>query len=87
MNAAKIQLYGLDLLVELDPPSANPALTLAAHSGLVREAGPAHAGQPEPIQVGDRVVVLAQEAKYPSVGGKKCALVGADALVWRFAKD
>jgi hypothetical protein len=86
MNAATIELYGLDLIVELDPPTANPLLTLASHSGTVREAGPAHAGQAEPIKVGDRVVVLAQSAKYLAVGGTKCALVSADALVWRFTE-
>ncbi len=87
MNATKIELYGLDLLVELDPQTANPCLALVSRSGVVRETGPAHSGQPEPIQGGDRVVVLAQSARYLAVGGKKCALVGADALVWRFAKD
>jgi hypothetical protein len=87
VNTTNIRLYGLDLLVELDPPSSNPALALAAHAGVVREAGPAHAGQPEPVQIGDRVVALAHGAKYLVMDGAKCALVGADALVWRFAKD
>ncbi len=82
----KLELFGLDLLIELDPPSANPSLALVSHSGVVRTAGPAHEGQPEPILVGDRVVVLAQSARYLAIGGTKCALVGADALVWRFQK-
>jgi hypothetical protein len=42
MNPTQIELYGLDLLVELDPPSANPV-------------GPAHAGQAGPTKIGDRV--------------------------------
>jgi hypothetical protein len=80
----QLELYGFDLLVELDPPTSNPLLTLVSHSGTVRQAGPAHAGQQEPIKIGDRVVVLAQSAKYLAVGGEKCALVGVDALLWRF---
>ena len=86
VNTAKLELYGLDLLVELEPPSANPSLALVSHAGVVREAGPAHAGRPDPITIGDRVIVRAQVAKYLAIGGKKYALVGADALLWRFAK-
>jgi hypothetical protein len=80
----KIELYGLDLLIELEPPTNNPLLTLVTHSGTVREAGPGHAGQAKPIKVGDRVVVLAESSMYLAVGGKKCALVSAGALLWRF---
>jgi len=87
MKATEIKLFSLDLLIELDSPSGNPALALVSSSGLVREAGPAHAAQAEPIRVGDRVVVLTQGAKYLVLDGAKCALVGVDALVWRFAKD
>jgi hypothetical protein len=86
MNATKIELYGFDLLVELEPQTTNPCLAVVSHAGVVRQAGPAHVGQPEPIQVGDRVVILPQTAKYLAAAGKRCAIVGADALVWRFTK-
>jgi hypothetical protein len=85
-SATRVELYGLDLLIELDPPAANPLLRLATHCGTVREAGPAHAGQDEPVKIDDRVIVLASSSKYLAVGGKKCALVGVDALLWRFTK-
>ena len=87
MRATEIKLYCLDLLVELDMPSANPALALVSNSGFVREAGPAHAGQPEAIKAGDRVVVLTEAAKYLLVDGADCVLVGADALIWRFKNE
>jgi hypothetical protein len=83
----KLELFGLDLLIELDPPSANPSLALVSHAGVVKEIGPAHADQADPIKIGDRVIVLAQSAKYLAVDGKKCALVGTDGLVCRFRKE
>lgn len=86
MTTHKIELYGLDLLVEVESQPANPLLALACHFGTVREIGPAHAGQDDPVKIGDRVIVLAASAKYLALGGKKCVLVGGDALLWRFAE-
>jgi hypothetical protein len=82
MNATELELYGMDLMLELERPSS----ALVSQAGVVREVGPAHAGQPDPITIGDRVIVLSQLIKHVCIDGKKCALVGADALLWRFTK-
>ncbi len=62
MKVTKLEPYGLDLLVELDPPSANPALTLASCAGVVREAGPAHRGHPQRLDAA--IAKLPQAVRY-----------------------
>jgi hypothetical protein len=63
-NVNKLELYGIDLLIELEPPASNPLLTIVSHSGTVREVGPAHEGQADPVKIGNRVIVLAESSRY-----------------------